>query len=329
MATLLELRTTVSPGESFYRRIHYLAASLDRLETLRSKYRLVVSVGSEDKPVDLYEELPWSRHYPITWRWVDQQKFKEIGYRATNYDRAGFASGARHIMLVDSDVIFTADFPELFELVANRRVICGVMAHKPPLRPPYFDSLFKSRTDRFYRKWWARVFRCFDLEPPEESYMVSGWNVEDSYHTKWSPAYFNGGMIFGPGEVMQEMLSYIQAADLAVNQLGDCAHQAQVARTLAMYKTGAQLEALPLRYNYPNDPNYDLSSPEELANVRVIHFLRRQIIHREKDFASRLSIQRLVGRKDLSGSNEVFRNLVSELQPKVESDELSYKPRGA
>jgi hypothetical protein len=74
---------------------------------------------------------------------------------------------------------------------------------------------------------------------------------------------------------------------------------------------------LPLRYNYPNQPEFDLARSGELESIRFLHCLRSQIVQREADFATMETIEKMAARTDLSGSNELFRRRFAELLPSV------------
>lgn len=318
---LLELRSTIAPEPSFFRRIHYLAASVEALGIGKDEYEIVVSVGSVRPPSDLYETLPWSRTYPITWRWVDQQLFSKLGYRASNLDRASIGSRAKFLMLVDSDILFNDDISELLKFVADPPSVCGVMAHWPPFKPTVRMPLIRIRRKRNAKKWWAPLFEAFGLEPPEHEFELAGWKLMDPTVSRWSPAYFNGGIIVGPSKQMLEMLSHIEAADSVVHSFEDFYHSAQITRTLAQYKAGVTLRSLPMRYNFPNDHRFEEIYPVESENVKIIHYLRRSIIDRSRDFQSAQSVQEMMARDDLTGVNRIFQRKISSLFQRVAQEE--------
>lgn len=86
-----------------------------------------------------------------------------------------------------------------------------------------------------------------------------------------------------------------------------------------------------MRYNYPNDPRFDSRYLEELKNIRVLHYLRCEIIHRERDFISLGNVASLITRQDSSGSNESSGNMSLNFYPIVVAEEErgerdSYRP---
>lgn len=85
---------------------------------------------------------------------------------------------------------------------------------------------------------------------------------------------------------------------------------------VALIDTRIPTHRLPLRYNYPNQPEFDLARSGELESIRFLHFLRTQIVRREADFATMETIEKMAARTDLAGSHELFRRRL-ELLPSV------------
>jgi hypothetical protein len=83
--------------------------------------------------------------------------------------------------------------------------------------------------------------------------------------------------------------------------------------TLALDFTEYCIKPLPVRYNFPNQIEFDEFYPDELREARFIHFLRDKVVSREKDFEDEAAITNFIGRKDLTGSNELLRSRVEAL----------------
>ena len=312
MSLHLEVRTTIRPESSYFRRIHYMAASLMRLGGRLRDFEIVVSVGGNEPRENLYRTQPWSKHYPIIWRWVDPVEYARLGYRATNRDRAWHMSRARHVMMVDSDVIFMREFSDLMRRIEESPAICGVMAHVPPWGvEPGQDP----------HAWWKRLFEAFGVAPAPHTFEHSGWgSMFDIEPYRYSPAYFNGGMVVGPVELMEEMCMLFSKADDSIAAVGNFVYKAQIARTLAMYKAGVPVRSLPVRYNFPNDRRFERAYPYELDDLRILHYLRCDAIDRNRDFASPSMVRQMLARNDLTGANEKLRGLIASMEWRVASE---------
>lgn len=327
MKYTLEIRTTISPAPFFFRRIHYMAASLRAIGGRIADHEIVVSVGGNSPRENLYRSQPWSNRYPILWRWVDPAAYARLGYQATNRDRASHTSRARFVMMADADILFLRDFAELLESIETSPAICGVMAHISPFLQlprrtahlPLPAGTSAHASVEFYWRLLAESFGIADL-PLENQY--SGWNfmfAEEGH--QFAPAYFNGGMVIGLSEHMDELCALYPAAEDAVDRVMESYFRPQLARTLAIYKAGLPRRVLPMRYNFPNDLGFDRMYPDELPHISILHYLREDFVHRDHDFKDLKSVARLIARTDLAGSNELFRRRLAELHDAVVEEE--------
>jgi hypothetical protein len=121
--------------------------------------------------------------------------------------------------------------------------------------------------------------------------------------------------------MMEKISAEIVAADDYVNRRLTTFFRFQIALTLAMQKHGLTSRALPLRYNFPNDWRFDEKYPKDLADVRILHYLRCELVDREKDFNNLANVEALIRRRDLRGSNEVLRRRLDELYPMIAKEE--------
>ncbi len=320
----LELRTTISPTPYFFRRIHFLAASLRALEQSIGRYEIVVSVGGGTGDENYYRTQPWSKAYPLLWRQVHPDVYSRLGYQATNRDRAWHMSRADYIMNVDADIIFVRDFSSLLDELDAFPAIAGVMAHISPFSArPVLTPAFENRVapDDTQAAYWRLLGDHFGVELPLV-YPFSGWGFMNSDpNFRYAPAYFNGGMVLGPAAYMEQMYRHYEPAEIAVNDVMETYFRPQLARTLITYKLGIPYRVLPVRYNFPNDPGFDAAWPEELDAVSILHYLRTAVVHRDENFADPSGIRSLVARTDLTGSNEVLRRRVEALYQQVLEEE--------
>jgi hypothetical protein len=306
MSRLLEIRVPISPTPDFFQRVHFLAASLRQIGGSLTNHEFLICVGGDEEPVDLSERLPWSKHYPITWRWVDRERFRTDSYWETSREIFRQPARSKFVICADADVLFVRDFSELLDDLHRSPAVAGVIAHAPP-----FPKLPPNEI-------WDKLCVEYGVTVPPSIHEHTGWGfmVKAPQH-RYTPVYFNFGMVIAPGEMMDTIGEEIIAADTFVSERLATFFRFQIALTLAMQKRCLTSRALPLRYNFPNDPRFDRNYPEELAAVRVLHYLRCEIVHRENDFADLERVAALIRRRDLVSSNEVLRKRVAELYPIV------------
>jgi hypothetical protein len=310
MNSLLEIRVPISPTPDFFRRVHFMAASLRQLGGALADHEFVICVGGDEEPGDLYERLPWSKNYPITWRWADRERFRRDSYWETSREIFRQPARGKFIMCADADVIFVRDFSDLLEDLEQSPAVAGVIAHAPP-----FPKLAAAEV-------WDRLCAEYGVCVPPSIHEHTGWGfMVNAPQHRYTPLYFNFGMVIAPGEMMNRIGEEIIAADDFVSQRLTTFFRFQIALTLTIQKKSLTSRALPLRYNFPNDPGFDQKYPDELADVRVLHYLRCETVHRENDFADLERVAALIRRRDLEGSNEILRRRLEELYPTVAEEE--------
>jgi hypothetical protein len=86
----------------------------------------------------------------------------------------------------------------------------------------------------------------------------------------------------------------------------------QVALTLAMAAKRAGTWALPMRYNFPNDPVAERMYPTELEQAVVYHYLRTDVFDRHQIFVSADTYERFLA-LPLGGVNRRFQNAVRRI----------------
>ena len=84
----------------------------------------------------------------------------------------------------------------------------------------------------------------------------------------------------------------------------------QLALTLAILRLGIPWQPLAMRYNYPNDQPIASHYVNDLADVRLFHYLRVAAIDKSRDFVSSEAVGAMLARADLDGVNrEMMRHL--------------------
>jgi hypothetical protein len=306
----LEIRVPISPTPDFFRRVHFMAASLRRIGGVLADHEFVVCVGGDEEPDDLYERVPWSKNYPIIWRWADRERFRQDGYWETCREICRQPARGGYLMYADADVIFVRDFSDLLDDLDRSPAVAGVIAHAPP-----FGKTLPMEI-------WEKLFKDYGITTPPSIHEHTGWGfMVNAPEHRYTPVYFNFAMVLAPAEIMNQISAEIVTAEDFVNRSLTTFFRFQIALTLTIQKKSLPSRALPLRYNFPNDPGFDQKYPDELADVRVLHYLRCETVHRENDFADLERVAALIRRRDLEGSNEILRRRLEELYPTVAQEE--------
>ena len=294
---MLEVRTAISPTPAFFHAVRIIAASVREFYPDAVMH---VKIGADSWPRDVAKILPWEDDGSIEWSWVPRDEFNR--WRGTRYPYIATATNrfrppfkGDHILSLDADVICIRRFDELFSM----RGISGMMTHVAPMP----------------NHGWRQLFAGFGLGEPREWHQHSAHGImQNRDDCRVSPPYFNSGMVFGPREHMENLWApYQDALDYLPSVMADTYWFDQIGLALAMAKADVQTNALPMRYNFANQQSFEQAFPAELADIRFLHFMREDVLHRQRDFADEGAIRRLTERKDLAGTNELLRQRIASL----------------
>lgn len=308
----LEIRTAISPLDFFFNRIHFIALSIRSLGGICATAPIRVAVGADEQPHDLHARLPWSRPLGIEWGWIDRSDFvawKDSAnpYLATIAARFMPPFTARHVLVLDPDVIPIAPFNDLVAKIESSPAVLGVIAHHSP---------FWSKDPGSHRRIWNLLYSAAGLGEPRFELQHSAWGIYDQVEERrLSPPYFNSGMILAPSDMLTPLWPhYVEGLRVIAESLNTYFYD-QIGFTLALAKSGVPYRSLPLRFNFPNEPVFDVKLAQELSDVRFLHVMRTEIVHRDESFKTLDTVAHLVSRKDLTGSNEAFRRKIAQLLP--------------
>lgn len=289
----LEVRIPISPGPSWYNKVRLIVASIREFYE-DSIFR--VSVTWE----------PLQQFYPeiagVTWNEMSLADFvrwqgTRSEYIETVLDKFKPPFRGDYILSLDADVICCDAFNSLF--IQNER-ISGVMAHVPPISAMN----------------WRRLMMEFGVYNFSLDKQYSGYGVMTN--ERFGPTYFNSGVVFGPRHIFEQLYEpYFDAIRFLRRTFADTYWFDQLGLALGIAKAGIEANILPLRYNFPNQKEFDERFPSELRDVRFLHYLRTDIIDRDRDLMSKDVMERLIARVDLIGSNEIFRKRVEQLMPRL------------
>lgn len=310
----LEVRIPISPRDDFFNRVHLIALSIRSLKGHYADAKIRVTISSEKPWENLYEKLPWSRTLDIEWYWLNENEFSiwkntENPYTATIMERFSPPFDAKNILMLDADIMVLRSFDELISHIENHGGIAGVMAYLSP---------FLTGPGEGHINLWNVLFEQSNLPPPDFNLPLSGWGILDNHPArKMSPPYFNTGMMLAKKESLELLYPhYVKSLEMVRTSMNNYCFE-QIALTLAIFTSGIPYHILPVRYNFQNRPEIDRAYPDEMEKIKFLHFLHTSIIKRDVDFQNIESIMKFTLRKDLIGSNEMLRQYVANVFPKM------------
>ena len=311
----VEFRIAISPYPALLRRVHFIAASLKQLGGPGIDHEIVVCVGEDVEPYNLYESEPWSTLYPLTWRWAPREAFQRDGYWENARELFRQHGRRKYVAFINNDILFTRDFSDLISQLDASPAVAGVIAHRQPFGSPKEPPSVI----------WSRLFDGYGVTPAPLIYEHPGWNLlpgDDNPNDRLAPVYYNFAFVIAPYQMADKISGDMIAADRFAAANITTNKSFQVGLTLCIQKHGLPAISIPHRYNFPNDPLFEKKFPKELEDVRMIHYTDRSVVHRDKDLQSLGAVAALIARRDLTGSNEILRRHMEKLYPIVAEEEL-------
>lgn len=195
------------------------------------------------------------------------------------------------VIIADADVIFTGTLDDIL----CRDAVQGVQAHVPPMSDGDFGYLFAI---------------CEANVPSfAEPYTGAGFMTHPNAK---GPFYPNSGFVLLPRRHFEAMIPHYHLATNRMRQaMQDHYWFDQLALAIAVERSDVPYIPLTMKFNFPNDERFDAAYPEDLRDVRVIHYLREHLTSRSRDFESLSALRRLVNRSDLTGSHEILRRAIA------------------
>ena len=200
---------------------------------------------------------------------------------------------------VDADVLPVGYLEPILDLVSASNSIAGTIAH---YRFP--DSRYRNRAA------WNAVATHLPGRSLSFDYCYSLTDVKQPPDERASPFYLNDGCVFFSKSYFERFVPlYLQLRPRIMPQLELPYFAGQIALSLAAAQVELPRIALPLRFNFPNDESASIRYPEELADVRLFHYLREDEFSRSTIFNARESYEAFL-QAPLSRTNSAFRDKV-------------------
>ncbi len=306
----LEIHVPIRPTSNFFNRVHYLAASLRRHGGPLSESRIIVTVGADQEAVDLSSHQPWSRQYPIRWRWLDRTLFARHNFFGTALARFREPFQARNVLMLDADILIHREFTDLIQSLDREGCLHGMPALASPWRE-FWDQ-------QSHEQWWQSVFDAASLGPVP--FQHTCWDVlwwPDP--PRLSPPYFNCAVLAAPAETMAQIGTVIFEHMRAVERVKDFIYKGQIALSLSVVSLNLRYRELPMRYNMPNHAVAE-NFTDEVRDVRILHYLNSSSkdFQKDVDMATPASVGDWLARP-LKGEviDLVLRQSFAEIHPDV------------
>ena len=292
----LDFLIPASPTDGFFSQIAFFKLCLNALGSHYESARLVAVFGDHQT-----ETIPqeWRAYFDaIEVEWAHLPGAVNEDHRAQHDRRFEvIRSHADIAILCDADIAVLRPFDSLLDQLIDKPALAGVIAHyhfpwPPRVRDP--DRQWSALANAVIGKDVARPHR-YTLMKPERA--------------QATPFYINYGMLAAPPALFEEFYPRdLQLRPKIAQFLGHW-WAPQVSVPLTCADLDLPTRALPMRYNFPNDPIADRLHSEELERIVFLHYLRTNRFDRAKVFASESHFNAFLT-ADLKHSNECFREHV-------------------
>lgn len=295
----LEFLLCGSLNDGFLSQIAFFRLCLARLGGDYARARVVAVLGDQTESA-----LParWEKYFKdIEVRWAHAPGTPNPGHAAQHNRRFDLLDlDADLSFLCDTDTALLRPMDRLVEQLLRAPALAGVIAHYHfpwPERDSRPEIDWPQLAQEVLGADLARPYR-YTLLPPESP--------------PEAPFYINFGFLAGP----PKMLGAFHRRDMeirphVVKHLGEW-WAPQVSLALTCSELNIDTMALPMRYNFPNDPIADARYPVEREQIVLLHYLRENAFQRAMLFADEDSFRSFL-RRDLPGSNAIFQDLVKDV----------------
>jgi hypothetical protein len=269
----IEFRIPISPKSSFYRRVHFFCAALQRLPRAYAEARVRIVVGDDVGLDQVQAENRWSSQYNVEWHRVPPDVFAEHHYFATADLRYLLpAPSGGLVVLMDADSVVVRPFLQDLEwMLCDDPCISAHMAHLPP--PVKIKSASSEANDL-----WPFLFQRFGIPWPETLYRYSM-----DFENKWPPvpAYYNLGFVVLNEAALRIFRQEIFDVQSRLRKLVESNMRCQIAVTLISYAHQMRRQNLPAIFNAANDLRHFAHNSVRAEEIRIIHYLRKDEINRD------------------------------------------------
>jgi hypothetical protein len=295
----LEFLICGSPTDAFWSQVAMFRLSLDAMGGEFRAARLVLVLGDDDVTPLPDRWRAYFRHIELAW--TPHESFQEFG---DGHDHlfSLIDPSADLTFICDADTLPIRPFSDGFlQALLVEPAIGGVIAHYfPEQKDGNFAGL---DSEAFWQLLAQRV-----LGRPIKISSKYTLNPEQG----GCPFYINYGFVAAKPALLRELHEQLAVVRPRIVEQLDSVFGGQMAIALAIERGGIPCRALPMRYNFPNDPIADRLYPEELRQIKLLHYLRTREFDRHQIFADRDGFERFLN-LELEGSNEVLKRHVEAI----------------
>ena len=206
---------------------------------------------------------PYLRDVEISW--TSEARFARDGDWAQSDDAFRFAPrDADLLVAMDADTFPIADLEPLFDRVHESGAVAGTSRTTPPSSTRL--STMQTRSLRLDRRRFAPPGRGLPRDsspPPSTSPMhTHSMDPECAPEQRLSPFYVNFGVVLFPRAAFDAVAPrYLAIRPRVMERMSSPDFSGQAALTLAIADAGVRTWALPMSYNFPNDPRAEQLYP--------------------------------------------------------------------
>ena len=296
-----------SPAAAFYSQIAALRLALLRLRWSRWQPSVHVYVGGPHDPTTLEA---WRPHLDgVQIHWTSAARFALDGDWAQSDDVFISAPADADVLLaMDADTLPVDVLEPVLEQVSETGAIAGVIAHYPP-----FPQAPDATRPASIRDAWRQLSQGLLDAPLDFSHSHTLMGAEVETEQRAAPFYLNFGVVFFPQDAFRRVAPlYLATRPQLMERMLCTDFSGQAALTLAIAAERANTWALPMRYNFPNDPIAEQMYPEELEHAVVFHYLRTTTFDRHQIFATAKQYEKFLT-LPLEGVNLRFQDAVRKI----------------
>ena len=255
-------------------------------------------------PVDWNAMQRWAPHIDgvdiellATSRFAEEGLFAQIERRM---DAASRNVGVH--VLMDADTWVAGDLEDLLRNLGDLPCVAGCIAHygfptgSGHARMDDWNTLASDVIRKSLS--FEHEYALIDRDAPESE--------------RKTPFYVNAGAVFITERALTKIYrTYLPIRKTLARRLANPYFAGQVALALSVAATNTSSIALPMRFNLPNDERAAFLYPDEVNDVRIVHYLRTDHFDRHAIFASEANYLAFLD-LDMAGIDRVFQDSVRQ-----------------